>query len=763
MANFSKTKLAGDDSLEQSFFQLAYNKLQDSLKNLLPFLIGFEIVKKNEDNTKALGVFGFRSHSGQILYVPAFFIDGKVKNLDLLYSKNNEQFYPLNEDFAEMFLKDETTSLGGVAKEPRQKVLQDMTQGDYRQMTIPPRTGKYTIASCIDYVKDSDNKTKKAFTELLEKDAEFCEAVLRFYPIEKVAEAVVETEDGDSYRKENDVKVVMKDQKPEVLKLDEKQRKDVMTQGFVVVDKRPVDKKSKFGVVDYVKKFQNPTESGFYPYVTSTGTINYGLILVRPKQLQQDFATDDAIVINLDSEDKGSAYIVDTKMVYTKDQLKVDDYSLVHKMMVDPAEAKPSYTSVYVLLNEHMKATQPFRINANFKDAQGIRRISVEPFSLHQEAKTDYEYQDHNRGPKDRPGSVHDLTRGNYYRHPRKAKEILLVMTKKPGDSLDYHGHTLYVPSGYKLLEVKFHPLNEHGYCGVPNQYIPLDASDKAKSEADKEQSDKASAHERYLENRPGGSWALNSFLSKNNIFPMTVRTNGSEYFSDIAGAKKKYDNPMKAKIAMVTEVGLDFKQACEIIDNLTPAKNLSGHVKLAYTGDYYPIPYEEAPYTNQVGQPTYVGVGQESRLPADIRYTGDPTALGLTVMPEVEGIDPSTSKKEIDPRYVNQATQMAQGGQKEIFDVQTMATLAKYVGVSDKITEYVPSLIEGMDRLGRILFLLNWDTDKFVEMYGRNDLPELVELVSNVFKNLGDLVIFLKRKSPELTINMGKEDALEL
>ena len=751
MANSSKTKLAADDSLEQAFFQLAYNKLQDSLKNLLPFLIGFEIVKKNEDNTKALGVFGFRSQSGQILYVPAFFIEGKVKNLDLLYSKNNEQFYPLDEDFAEMFLKDDMTDIGAVGGEPRHKVLQDMTQGDYRQMTIPPRTGKYSIASVIDYVKDSDNKTKQAFTNLLEKDAEFCEAVLRFYPIEKVAAAVVKTEDGTKYRKGNDVKVVMKDQKADVLKLSDKEREDVMTQGFVVVDKRTADKKSKFGVVDYVKKFHNPTESGFYPYVTRVGTINYGLILVRPKQLQQNFSTDDAIVINLDADVKGTAYVEDTNMVFSKDQIKVDDYSLVHKMMVDPAEAKPSYTSTYVLINEHLKSTQPFKINANFKDAQGIRRISVEPYSLYRDAESDYAYQDSNRGRADRPGSVHDLPRGNFYSHPKKAKEILLVMTKKPGDDLDHQGCTVYVPSGYKLLEVKFDALNS------------FDCSTDAPTETDKGVTTAATAKEKYLQNRPGGTHALHAFLSKNNIVPMTVRTNGSEYFSNIAGVKKKYENPIKAKIAMTTEVGLDFKQACEIIDGLVVDKTLEGHIKLAYTGDNYPIPYDEAPYTNQIGQPTYTGVGQESRLPGDNAYTGDPTALGLGTMPEVEGIGQGGQAHEIDPRYVNQATQMAQNGQKEIFDVQTMATLAKYVGVSDKITEYVPSLIEGMDRLGRILFLLNWDTDKFVQLYGRNDLPELVELVTNVFKNLGDLVIFLKRKSPELTINMSKDEALDV
>jgi hypothetical protein len=70
--------------------------------------------------------------------------------------------------------------------------------------------------------------------------------------------------------------------------------------------------------------------------------------------------------------------------------------------------------------------------------------------------------------------------------------------------------------------------------------------------------------------------------------------------------------------------------------------------------------------------------------------------------------------------------------------------------------------MIESMDRLGRILFLLHWDTDKFKEMYGRSDLPELLELITSVFKNTGELIIFLKRKSPELSINMNKADGLD-
>jgi hypothetical protein len=722
-------KISTNESLEQAFFQLAYDRLQDSLKNLLPFLVGFEIVKKNEEGTKALGVFGFKSSKGDILYVPAFFVNGKVKNLDLLYSKTSEQFYPLSEDFAELFLKDDAIALGNQGQEDRSSILRDTPQGDYRQMAVPPRTGKYSIASVVEYVKTAGDKTKEAFKTLIEKDAEFCEALLRFYPLEKIAESLKPTENGKKYRKNTKVDVVYKNEKERIKNLSKEQKEDVLTNGFLVLDNRQAAEKSTFGVLDSVKKFQNPGDSGFYPYISRSGSLNYGLILVRPKQLQQGFSTDDAVVINLDASEKGMAYLCDVKNVFVKDQIKVKDYSEVHKMMVDPAEGKPGYSFVYVMVNENLKATQPFRINANFKDAEGIRRIVVEPYNCHcNEGVMQLGFS--HGGPKDRPGSAHPLPRGNYYEHPKKARELTLVLTKKPGETFTYGNNCIYVPAGYKLLEVKFHA---HDF---------MEDDDKKSSKL----------RENFEKDKPGNAHDLNSVLKQNNVFPMTVQTNGSEFFVDVEGVKKTYDDPIKAKIGMTLDLGLDFKQAAELIDSLQTNNVVKGHIKKAYTGDSYPAPYEEVPYSNELGQPTYVGIGQENRNTGDLSYTGNPTQLGLGTVPDIHGVDPA---------LIRSAIQMAESGQQEIFDVQSVAALAKHVGVEDKILEYVPSLLEAVDRLGRILFLLHWDTDKFIEMYGRGDLSTMSELINSVFKNLGELIIFLKRRSPELTINMNKDDAL--
>lgn len=734
-------KQAADDQIEGAFFQLAYQRLQDTLKNLLPFLVGFEIVKKNEDNTKALGVFGFRSAQGQILFVPAFFINGKVKPLDLLYSKNNEQFYPLNEDFADMFIKDELLGLGENSKENRADLMRDTTQGDYRQMSVPPRTGRYAIASVIDYVKESDNLTKKAFSNLIETNADFCESLLRFYPLEKIADAI-QLEDGKEYRDSEKAipkieLVTVTENKEKLKKLTDSQKQTLLSQGYVIVDDRAKDEKSSYGAVDYLKKFTNPTESGFYSYITKMGGLRYGLIIVRPKQLQQDFATDDTVVLDLEAKD-GTAYIKDHKNVFIKDQIRVKDYSAVHKMMVDAAEGKPGYSNCYILINENLKATQPFRIIANFKDASGIRRICVEPYNIWSSL-----YEEDKGGKHDRPGSIHDLPRGNFYQHPKKVKQIHLVMTKRNGDRLDYSAdNTIYVPAGFKLLKIE--PVS----CEC-NSYPAFYGAEKSE-----EQQEREKKHEQKMRAEPGSPYTLHNVLADKNVFPMSVHTNGSEYFVDINGAKKTYPDPIKAKIAMVMEYGLDEQDGNNLIDSLVAGFSKKGHIKLAYTGAAYPQPFEEQPYVNEFGQNTFVGVGQENTLPTYDSYTGNPTRQNLGVMPEVKGVD---------PQYVQQAIQMAQNGQKEIFDTQMIGALAKYVSVSDKISEYIPSIVEAMDRLGRILFLLHWETDKFKEMYGRGDLPELVELVTSVLKNTGDLVIFLKRKSPELSINMSKSDSLDL
>lgn len=686
-----------DQEFEQSFFQLAYERLQEKLHNLLPFLVGFEIVNKNDDGTKALGVFGFKSNNGQMLFVPAFFVNGTVKGIDIIYSKNNEQFYPLNEDFAELFLKDEVTGIGDKSKENTNEINSKMSPINLQSLIKPPKTASYKYTNLMDFVTDGDIFVKKAFYKFFSEDEKFCESVLRFYDLEKIAKALVVPVEKP-IEKKADIEVYKFGH--DLTNLSEEQRLETIKKGYSILDKRAEDKKSKIGLFKYTETFCNPSESGFYSYITQRGNLRYGLALVNQIPFREYFNNGETLLIDLDASKQGKAYRVDRNKLFAKGKYQIKDFSSVYNMLEEPGEVEPSFSDTYVLINPALKSTEPFRVIANYKNDDGIRVIEIERERLGRKTSNNSYYTD-----KDLPPL-------------RKAK---LIMTKKVGEKFEYRGDNIIVPKGFKLLNINF-----------------------GSGLSDKERDD-------YNANKPGTLSDLNAALRADSIFPFVVNSNGSEYFVSVGTHKKKYDNPIKAKIGMVVDFGVTEKDAEELIDSINYTSSKEGQIKLAYTGEQFFSLRDPQVYANALGQPTQDGNNAYvQEMPPTEHYSTDPTAIGLGTMPEIEGTSSA----------IQNANQMAEAGQKQIFDTQSIATLSKYVSPQTKTMTYMPDFISCLDKLGRMLFLTYWETEKFEEMYGRSEMPDLVELLTNVFKNLGDLVIYLKRKSPELSINMSESDS---
>ena len=88
----------GDDTpFEQAFSNLAHAYLQDKAPGLLDHEIGFQLLDRNSENTKAVGVFAFKV-GAMWLYAPMFFLNGDLKGHELLYLKNQDMFVPLKEN-----------------------------------------------------------------------------------------------------------------------------------------------------------------------------------------------------------------------------------------------------------------------------------------------------------------------------------------------------------------------------------------------------------------------------------------------------------------------------------------------------------------------------------------------------------------------------------------------------------------------------------------------------------------------------------------
>lgn len=101
------------NQMEQAFAEQAYGFIANKAGVLMrdPYRLGFEIVYRNENNTRLCGIFAFRANS-QLLYAPAFFINGEIKGTDLLYQHQFKKFKPLTEEWVTFILEKDNRDVG---------------------------------------------------------------------------------------------------------------------------------------------------------------------------------------------------------------------------------------------------------------------------------------------------------------------------------------------------------------------------------------------------------------------------------------------------------------------------------------------------------------------------------------------------------------------------------------------------------------------------------------------------------------------------
>ena len=82
----------------QDFSNLAFQFLQDRAPALMKYILGFEVVDRTENGTRAVGIFGFKI-DGNYYYVPAFFMNSQVKGVNSILSKRTNSCVPLTEQW----------------------------------------------------------------------------------------------------------------------------------------------------------------------------------------------------------------------------------------------------------------------------------------------------------------------------------------------------------------------------------------------------------------------------------------------------------------------------------------------------------------------------------------------------------------------------------------------------------------------------------------------------------------------------------------
>lgn len=136
---------ANDLDIEKAFSDQASGFVENKVGDLMKdeYRIGFEIVKKNDSNTRMVGIFAFKVDK-DLIFAPVFFINGEIKG-PLLYRASSKMFVPADKEWAS-YLIDSMERRDGSSR-PKSSLNESAPLVQMQRLTFNPVTGMGKRAS----------------------------------------------------------------------------------------------------------------------------------------------------------------------------------------------------------------------------------------------------------------------------------------------------------------------------------------------------------------------------------------------------------------------------------------------------------------------------------------------------------------------------------------------------------------------------------------------------------------------------------------
>jgi hypothetical protein len=741
----------GDDtSFEQSFSNLAHAYLRDSAPKLLDHEIGFQLLDRNRENTKAVGVFAFKVGSNW-LYAPVFFLNGDLKGHELLYIKNQDMFVPLKENWINYLVNRKPNILGsGVDRNlstfgQRQPDFTQLSRSPAKFGSAQPTLKEMMTAAMPALAKSATLNTAAAFTEIGEaldlnkflKQAgletiatliktcqhapQLAKAIDEFHGLDIIREAMVMAKFREDAAATKVASVLSEAPKePAALKTlrvitydvtvqtglpagySEEDQEKLLSDGVLIKDERGDDAVSVPYNIQVEKKMFSPNESGLYDILVKPGNIERCYVAVHP----QGAAKRENFVTVVRAEGTPDWLNTRADQVFALTRVEGDEFTEWFDKL--PAATSASKSGRYMAISKKGDCTVPFRVLREYGKSE------------HDMASYEVHLEDHSKYPP--KGSIGACCYTDPLNYDKYRDGVRLHLNGKQGSSLRASMGDIYVPEDFKLLKVSkgeddVENADDQGACGCgesdPPALMPGNLVD-----------------------------AQLALMSKTAA--LTIYHNGTEVTINKAAAV----SPIKALVTLVEHHGLREHAAREILKTAAAKRKFECRVKYAdpYGG---PMMIQGAPTA-----PTDPGpvMGGETIMGANV-----PTQLGIDVGMPVASMSAGRTDRSVynpntllDQKDVRSVIDAAQSGQREVFDTAMVGAMLRAVRDDSLVDRYMGELTKGLDKLGRILFMFYWHGDRFADRYGKADMPELEDSLRNAFEMLGDVILFLKQKTVE-------------
>lgn len=741
---------ASDANLEAAFANLAFARLKDKAPSLLDYLLGFQLIDKNEDQTHAVAVFGFKIGK-EYVYAPVFYINGELKGHELLYVKSQDAFVPMTEQWVNYILNRRPKVLGESEHTPRNRLgirqpdfdifarapyigskmasadnshsfnrIYERMKDDYRPamelFTVGPLHSKFaglqerfTLEGAL---KALDKQAAINLLETMKRDTKFASAVLSFHTMQDLVKAA---EDGIKNRSvANELDAKTKEQrkgkytypKPRVLteaddpdtfldKLTDDDRSKLLRDRYLVIDKREKGQKTRLFRTQLSLSLSSPVKTGFYDVLTPSGEARKMLALTNPIRTG---SRRDPMTIVVDLEAKKFGCFNNSEVLTSAWHSKEEVEKAVNAL---PEGDSLGIGDMGLLIRPDGLSTDVFKVDHKVEMPDGTTEIKV--------------------WCRSHPSHMSLMGSRNHHAplsYDSDESVDTICFTKKEGSSVQNFGRTMFVPKAFKALVIKKGTPEDRKYSGPSNpssDNLTLGSFNQALMDLQVKQASSKRA----------------------GVHTLAMLNDGLHFTPDIDGIRHRPLRKAAAMKFLIEKCGFDEADADLVIAETKPAKRTQYFMKYAFgeppqsptfiEPDIHDDPGMRTPM--QYPHTTLENLGQTDNSAAHEEYRND---------------------RYVDDAAKQQAQSASQLGQKEVLDTAVISGLVKTMDSDSAVDGYIGDLLLGLDRIGRILFMYYWHNDKFKERYGQQDMTELEDNLRNVFKNLGELTLFLKQKTIE-------------
>jgi hypothetical protein len=802
-----KTAAIGGDQeqgFEQAFASLAYSFLKDKAPRLLDYVVGFQLVDRNEDNTKAVGVYGFKV-GDQWMYAPTFFLNGDMKGHELLYVKKQDSFVPMKENWINFLISRKPHELGEAS--PQDTWQLGGLPPDIYRLTHPPTSSKYgsdgaalmpemqkwaydalpflaaaatqnenffakqANTNLESFVKEDFNLLRGAFNltqryplvkraferfygpdffvkmglwyknqlnsiipekkatspscrmkkrkkrandnSLLPATDEFEPlsptetGELSFYILDKWgAEAVNDGADRNKVDENspNGIKTNLEE-------LTEDERQKLLRDTVLIKDKRDPHATSMVYNTQVKVELINPTQTGIYQVLEKQGAFDEMLVVFHPQtnKGREEYCT----VIRM--SDPRNWLNIHSSHLWVK--ASPEPLRPSYEQWFDKLEKKDSLETkgFYIALGANGAATTPFRVNETYGD--GVYRVDFRDYCSYGEGR-----------PKWMTDKRYDDYHGNdYYVSTYNAK---LFINKREGTGLRSVSGELSIPKSFRFLKLK----------DPPKPPKKKDDNDLMSNHVEDVGDGGEGSEERPIQ--PGNLVDIQA-LFFDKTASLRVIDQGGEVWLKTGMAADERMTKKAALISLIRDHGCTEATARHILKEAAVKGKAVFRIKYAEPTSSMLQPGPGAP---SLRPPLYgmerVGPRQVPAMYPQEEYDYIPDLHSSRTDPTI--YDPFYLP---DQKAMQTAQEAGNAGQKEVFDTSMISGMLKAVRQDSLVDRYLPDLMKGLDKCGRVLFMLYWHQEEFEDRYGKQDLPELEDSLRNAFETMGDVVLFLKEK----------------